>query len=523
MLQHPPEIQAEQTTVSRGFSINAAFASIWRWSKLQTPPRTLYWCSLYTCLVLIQSALYLPLFLSFFGYAFRDGGSGLAADDLIRRGLLPAVDFGYYHGLLPLMLARPWFAVFGTTPQAYVGFRFVVTILSSILMFYLFRAVRAPRIMHVMFCAAIPFIFFYRPSINHDLAALGITLSLLLLVSGRYAGAVSAALASAFCHPSLGYVMLLVIGVTVGWPALRTSPLALLRIASRLIGAAIATLAVFAAACLAFFGSVAPLLRTLFPTVGKGMRSHYGWSFLKGGLTFIHPPGSNWKYLIGSNAGPYVLFNVALAAVALVALAQLIRKRSEGHNALLTLFFASLVIHAVYVIFVYGVPETWAYDTYLLVLGVAAVPFSRVRHLAGLVLTGALLIGSFSALSASSRQYRQPRRGGLWIDARLEASLANILQRQPQGTPYVWSMAGALSMIDDRIQSPARWFVVPGGSPPAELARLKGELLGKSLIFLEGSPDSPNYLFQNPDFDDVAARFHQVGSIDDFTVCARQP
>jgi hypothetical protein len=369
----------------------------------------------------------------------------------------------------------------------------------------------------------IPFIFFYRPSTNHDLAALGLILSLLLLVQRRFARAVCAALASAFCHPSPGYVMLLLIGMIAGWSAFRSSPKALLRIAYRLIVAGIATLAVYAAACLAFFRSAGPFLRTIFPSVGKNMRSHYGWSFLKGGLTFIHPPGSNWKYVVGTNAASYVIFNLILAAVALVVLAQLLRKRPHQDNTILTLFFCCLAIHAIYVIFVFGVPETWTYDAYLLVLGIAAVPFTRTRQFAALILTGALLVGSYSALSASRRLCQQPRRGRLWIDARLDANLANMLQRQSQGKPYLWSISGALSMVDDRFRSPARWFAVWGTNLPAELARLKQELLANRLIFLEGPPDDPNYLFQNPDFDDVAGRFHQEDTIGDFIVCARLP
>ncbi len=521
---HQLEVPAEPLTPSsRGFSINAALASVWRWSKLQSRPRAWYGCTLFVCCVLIQTALYLPMLLSFGGYAFRDGGSGLAADDLIHHGLLPAIDFGYYHGLLPLMLGRLWFSILGTTPYTYLALRLVVILLSSIAMFYLFQAVRAPRIIYVMFCTAIPFTFFYRPSLNHDLAALFLTLSLLLLVHQRVGGAVSAALASGFCHPSLGYVMLGVAGVVAGWPARRNSPAALLRIAFRLIGAAAATLAIYAAACFAFFGSIEPLLRTIFPTVGKNMRSHYGWSFLKGGLTFVSPPGSNWKYLVGSNAGPYVLFNVALGAIALIALVQVLRKRLPEHNAFLTLLFSAVVTHTIYVVFAFGVPETWAYDAYLLVLGLAGAPFARTRHISALILTGALLLGSYSPLAAVHGLYPQPRRGGLWIDARLETNLANILERHPQGKPYVWSTAGALSKIDPRIQSPVRWFVVPGTNPPVELARLKQELLANSLIFLEGPADSPNYLFQNSDFEDVAARFRQVDSIGDFTVCVRQP
>jgi hypothetical protein len=106
----------------------------------------------------------------------------------------------------------------------------------------------------------------------------------------------------------------------------------------------------------------------------------------------------------------------------------------------------------------------------------------------------------------------------------MSADLEAMLQRLPAGAkPYVWSMSGALSMIDSRFQSPARWFVHPQTSPPSELARLQQEMLANPVVFVEGTTDDPNFLFHNPDFAAAEARLEQVGRIGGFTVCVRQP
>jgi hypothetical protein len=138
-------------------------------------------------------------------------------------------------------------------------------------------------------------------------------------------------------------------------------------------------------------------------------------------------------------------------------------------------------------------------------------------------MTVALLTGCYASWSTAYRLYPRPRYAGLWIDDGFAANLAQLRDRQPEGKPYVWSMAGALSLIDNRFQSPLRWFVVPGSNPPAELARFKKELLSHAIVFLEGGPDHPFYLFQNPDFKDIQLRFREVARLGEFTVCVREP
>lgn len=523
MPQTPLESQVETSPIATSNSGLGRVVSIWRWSKLQTAPAAHLWCSLYVFVILILTAVYLPELLSFSSFAFMDSGSGLAADDLVRRGLRPAVDFGYYHGLLPLMLGRIWFSAFGQTPYAYLALRVLLAIVSSIAVFYLFRTISAPRIIYVMFCVAIPFTFFYLPSLNHDWAAFGVMLSLLLVAGRRFAGGASAALVSGFCHPSLGYLMFVAAGLAALLSCSGTITRRLARTAYSLGVSAGITLLIYLVACQAFFGSPVPFLKTLLPLGGSGVRAHYHWSFLNGGLAFIHPAGSNWKYLAGTSAGPYVLFNLILLAAFLATVAQLLRKWPVERGPILFVFICCVAIHVIYVVFVFGVPETWSYDAYLLVLGAAALPFARARHSLAVLMTAALLVSCYGSLSASRKLYSRTREAGLWIDERLAADLQEILHRQVTGKPYVWSMAGALALIDNRFQSPARWFVVPGTTPPAELARLKTELFANKVIFLRGLSDDPNYLFQDADFADVKTRFREGERIGGFAMCLRRP
>lgn len=52
-----------------------------------------------------------------FTFAFNDGGANLTVQYLMSRGLVPSVDFGYHYGLLPLLMGKLWFWLFGLSAR----------------------------------------------------------------------------------------------------------------------------------------------------------------------------------------------------------------------------------------------------------------------------------------------------------------------------------------------------------------------------------------------------------------------
>jgi hypothetical protein len=65
-------------------------------------------------------AVSIPGTLQFDGFAFGDDGSNLTIQYLMGHGLMPLKDLGYHYGLLPLVVGRIWFGLFGANAQAYV-------------------------------------------------------------------------------------------------------------------------------------------------------------------------------------------------------------------------------------------------------------------------------------------------------------------------------------------------------------------------------------------------------------------
>src|SRR5262245_9217042 len=46
-------------------------------------------------------------------FLYNDSGAELTVPKLLARGLRPTVDFGYIYGLLPLLVGKLWYGIFG--------------------------------------------------------------------------------------------------------------------------------------------------------------------------------------------------------------------------------------------------------------------------------------------------------------------------------------------------------------------------------------------------------------------------
>ena len=71
---------------------------------------------LLTALVLVLSYVQSPAE-RFFRFIAFDSGVDLTMQNLMARGFRPNVDFGCIYGLLPLLINRAWYSLFGLTPS----------------------------------------------------------------------------------------------------------------------------------------------------------------------------------------------------------------------------------------------------------------------------------------------------------------------------------------------------------------------------------------------------------------------
>ena len=82
----------------------ALWSSVARWGSQRASARLVWGALLSSSLVAFVIWQVDPL--DFLSWATQDQGATLRADDLIAAGKQPGIDFGYYYGLLPLLVFR---------------------------------------------------------------------------------------------------------------------------------------------------------------------------------------------------------------------------------------------------------------------------------------------------------------------------------------------------------------------------------------------------------------------------------
>ncbi|HEY2526200.1 MAG TPA: hypothetical protein VGI29_14150, partial [Candidatus Binataceae bacterium] len=162
----------------------------------------------------------LPTDLGFDANAFGDRGDFLSIAYLVGHGSRPAIDFGYHWGLLPIMLAQAWFALFGATAQANEAIMVVCALMVAIGMARMAAALRlgAPGIGLLML--AMPFAF---PTftLTYALEAALLSNALAEQAARRRSSALALATASCFVNPSMAYLYGFVLVLGLLWESRR--------------------------------------------------------------------------------------------------------------------------------------------------------------------------------------------------------------------------------------------------------------------------------------------------------------
>jgi hypothetical protein len=175
---------------------------------LWSPPssRSAWWLG---CLFGVETLAYaifrLPADLGFDANAFGDRGDFLSISYLVAHGSRPAIDFGYHWGLVPIMLARLWFALFGATPQANEAIMVVCALLVAIGIARMAAALRIGTLGIVLLVVALPFAF---PTftLTYALEAALLSNALAEQAAQKRSTALALATAACFVNPSMAYI-----------------------------------------------------------------------------------------------------------------------------------------------------------------------------------------------------------------------------------------------------------------------------------------------------------------------------
>lgn len=446
--------------------------------------------------------------MSFELFTFGDQGANITAQNLIARGFRPTIDFGYSYGLLSLLGIRLWFSLFGATPAAYVGASFACQVGVACAIARTASALRFGIAQRVFLALAIErTVMLSYPSFAHGLEAVLLSSAIAEHAWGNRANALALATAGVLAKPSMGYVYAaLLTGLILLRP--RTSESDTL---SSRIEELYPALGVGVALCIVL-GEVygfEVLWRTVLPLSGMANYRAMHMGFFTGeGANFWHPPTANWRYYAGTVIGFWALASAYLIYAAVPAASRMF---AELRTKLVSIparrdevIVTCAILHVVFVTSFFGHPATWNYYSYMLVVGVAAIPLSYSFSRGVLyVLTAALFASYYGVVKDSVKSWRYfvkgPETANLWAPADQRDEWVKVIDLTSGKNPVMVRWAGALETMFPQFQHPAGTYFVVGLMPPIEIQRELTRINRASVVvtptsaIIGGLPDAPEF------------------------------
>jgi hypothetical protein len=479
---------------------------------------------------LIVFVMRIPYDSGFTAFAFGDRGSWLTVSALVRRGMRPAVDFGYDYGLLPVWLSAGWFGALGDSPRAYHAASLLCGIAMVAAIARMAHSLRLPQAVVPLAIAALPFaVMTSYPSMAHAVEAALLCNALAEQAADRRANALALAAAACFAKPSMGYLygfVLLVFGISdlynrggiargrVDWIALR-----------RLLMPAAATTAAMMA-ILGFAYGPQSLFLTLLPLAGMKNYAAFHFGFFRGsGKYFWY--GAPILFYFVSVTGFWIAASIWLAGAGLIALRRLMRGCEKSSRRRDEFVVATAVLHTLFVTMFFAGPSSWSYYSYILVMGaMAACTAERARRLAVAALAVVAAMGQIGSRAADLTLWhkRAPSAvtAGLWATARGRNALAEAIAALRGHRAELISGQGGAPLLLPQFKRHDYAYLLPGVVSDAKMARVVARFAAAPLVVAVVAPGYGDALDFWPQIKQVFAH-REVVMKNDFYVVYRNP
>jgi hypothetical protein len=414
--------------------------------------------------------------MSFDRYAFCDTGANLTLQFVTSHGLRPAIDFGYYYGLLPILIGRIWFALTGLTPNAFQALMVACDLviawaIARIAALLRFRATSlALTAITLGFAMQASY-----PSIAQGLEAALLGCALAEQSAGKHSRALVFASAAAFTKPSMGYLysVLLIVFACRNLHGERVVTRAL-----RVIAPAAVTSIATAAILAALYGPAA-LIHTVSPLGGAAAYRalHYGF-FTGAGREFWDPHGLIWLWYLVDFSGFWIVGTLFLIGSGVAAIFYLSTDAGEpAFEARRNEIIATCaVLHVAFIALFFGNQYSWIYYAYFLTVGVAAAAGASAiqrRVTIGLCVMG--ILGWTHEFRLDRRWWNTRQRdavtAGLWASSDEREEWQRVLDIVHSQRAVILDTKGAIELIDPEFEQPVTLYLDPGWMVPADIQR----------------------------------------------------
>jgi hypothetical protein len=504
----------------------------------QVPPGTRGTFVILAAVVLLGFLVQLPRVADFEKFGFYDEGAWLHLDELVAGGAVPGKDVGYSYGMLPLIVSRGWFALFGRSPWAFIAFVLlcnfwttwgVASIVSEIQNseFRIQNGSILWRRWGVVALAAIFLSYGIFPnnySLMHPLEMALIVSALAMQARGRYGGALAFATLAVFTKPTMGYALGLLLLLLAAW--LRKGWRIV--IAPTITGVAVMLLEITTV-------GVGPLLSNLLPITGGKSYQQMKFGIFRAGREFWWPPKWDTTSLLNQYVfGPalfWILGSLFVWVAGAIALWQLWQRRPPGGRDR-SLLVTIAILHTVFVFALYAWSGSWTYYSYLVVvgilLGLANLQPGRFRTVIAWVFVVVAVPGlkerygdGFSRWMGMSRPAEAK---GLWAypDFWQEAEKARQMGRDAGSERALWLVHGALGQIWPDVRLPPSWFLSPGIPTESEIRKIHEMIAASDVVILAAFYNPDQELWNWHEFEKEKAAFDVAWSGEKFKVLTRR-
>jgi hypothetical protein len=439
----------------------------------------------------LLSIVNVPSIFSFDNWAFGDRGAELTIQYLARAGYSPGVDFFYHYGLLPILAGKLWFGALGITPSTCFAAMFVCELFIVRGMARFAVALQLSPIGIAFLLAAFPLAIMQPsyPTLAHSIEALLLCNALAEQAAGKHSRALALVSAAVFAKPSLAYVFGLLLLIVITWKS-RQDKGSLSKEFLSLIFPAAATASVLAITLATIYGPRA-LLRTVTPI--RGAMIYRLLNFGVGSVPrFLHPSGVGIHFYLGTAAGLWGLGSLWLIACALVSIPSSWNR--SGVQAAKEVIVTCALLHLAFIFLAFGNAFSWAYYSYILVMGIAATSVWQYfpRYVVGALAILAVTSQESRWVSAF-RQWRTTApsqdTAGLWASQDERAEWQDVMHAVAQHSnsrtgcenPEMLSYEGGVQLIVPGFAKPVTAYFLHG-LPPDQGSQAKAAQLANASL-----------------------------------------
>lgn len=317
-----------------------------------------------------------PIVFSFDLWILRDRGQFLNLDYLLDKNFRLGVDTYYSYGLLPVLIQRVLFIVFGRGYWPLLGCTVVYVGLMGAFWTRLSSHMPPGRIWLASVVAISPLLILVNPNLPYTLVQLSIVFALLLVLERRLDIALAVSVIGCLSVPSLPLVLaaLLAVLITIDWWLNSDRSFGYL-IRQFMPGASTYILLVLLLVLVFGWQSV---LATALPFQGANF-----YKIMQFGLfsSFLLPKSATFRYYLANPVFWWVASTLALFAFSALGIQTMFRRRAlDPANTFIVL---CAILHGVFAFFAYGPPHHHIlYDPVLAagtLFGIAWLPWARIR------------------------------------------------------------------------------------------------------------------------------------------------